>query len=89
MTDPIASEVEQLRAAAEAARAARERAQAQLEAASEDEKRILSKMQEDFGVSSLEDAQTLLTKIEAELQAEIDKTKDALARAQRPEEGSQ
>lgn len=89
MTDPIASEVEQLRAAAEAARAAQARAQAQLEAAGEDEKRILSKMQEDFGVSSLEDAQALLTKIEAELQAEIDKTRDALARAQRPEEDSQ
>lgn len=88
MTDPIASEVEQLRAAAESARAAQARAQAQLEAAGEDEKRILSKMQEDFGVSSLEDAQALLTKIEAELQAEIDKTKDALARAQRPEEGA-
>lgn len=87
MTDPVEQEVASLKARAEQAAATQQRLIAQAEAAEAEHARLLARLQEEFGVSSVEEAQTLLDKVDAELAAEIATVRAALEAAQRPVEG--
>lgn len=88
MTDPIEQDVAALKQEAETRRVAAQRAQAQAEAAEADYARLLARLQEEFGVSSIEEAEDLLSKIDTELQSEIASVREALAQTRRPEESS-
>lgn len=83
--DEVERQVSDLKAAAERLAAEQQKLVAQAEAAGEDEQRLLTKLREEFGVSSIEEAQTLLDKINAQLSAEMSTVREQLAAARRPE----
>lgn len=83
MADQIENDVAKLKAEAELARDEQNRLQAQVEAAEAEESRLLAKLSEEFGVSSVEEAGTLLSKIDAELLAEMKTVRDALDAARK------
>ena len=79
------SEVAALKQQAETLRAAQQRAEAQLEAAQAEEARLLARLSEEFGVSSLEEGQALLSKLDAELSSEIAAVRSALEQTRKEE----
>jgi outer membrane murein-binding lipoprotein Lpp len=85
VADQIETDVAKLKAEAERARDEQNRLQAQVEAAEAEESRLLAKLSEEFGVSSVEEAETLLSKIDTELAAEMQTVRTALDAARKTE----
>jgi len=79
-------EVADLRQRAETLRGQQQRIEAQAEAAKGEYDRQLEKLKSDFNVDSEEEARALLDRIDAELDAEVEKVRSALDRTERPEE---
>lgn len=88
MTDSVEQEVAALKRRAEEMTATQNRLAAQAEAAEAEHARLLDKLREEFGVSSIEEAEQLLGKIDAELASEIASVRAGLEAAQNPPEGS-
>lgn len=88
MTDSVEQEVAALKRQAEEMAAAQQRAVAQAEAAEAEHARLLERLSAEFGVSSVEEAQALLERLDAELAAEIASVRAGLEAAQPQGEGS-
>lgn len=83
MTDEVDREVTALRQVVEERQREQQRAEAQVEAATAEEQRLLAKAREEFGVDSLEELEVLLSKVDAELAAEMAKVREGLAQTRR------
>lgn len=82
MTAPardLASEVTDLRTKADQLRDEQARAEARLAAAEEENARLLERLQTEFHVDSLEAAQALLAKLDAQIVVEIDTVRSQLS----------
>lgn len=88
MIDHVDQEVAELKRQAEELTAAQQRAVAQAEAAEAEHARLLERLQTEFGVSSVEQAEALLERLDAEIASEIATVRAGLEAAQRPVEGS-
>jgi predicted nucleic acid-binding Zn-ribbon protein len=86
VSDPVEDEVAALKRAAEELRSRQQRLVAQAEAAEAEAGRALERLQADFGVSSVEEAEALLAKIDAELASEIAAVREGLRAAETPVE---
>lgn len=85
MADQFEIDVAALKDEAEQARDEQNRFQAQVEAAEAEEARQLAKIREEFGVASVEEAETLLEKFDTELVAEMQSVRSALDAARKKE----
>jgi predicted nucleic acid-binding Zn-ribbon protein len=83
VADQIETDVAALKAEAERARDEQNRLQAQAEAAEAEYERLITKLREEFGVSSEEEAETLLSKIDTELLSEMQTVRTALDAARK------
>lgn len=82
MTAPardLASEVTDLRTKVDQLRDEQARAEARLAAAEEENARLLERLQTEFRVDSLEAAQALLAKLDAQIVVEIDTVRSQLS----------
>jgi predicted nucleic acid-binding Zn-ribbon protein len=86
VADQIETDVAALKAEAETARTNQNRLQAQLESAEAETQRVLAKLREEFSVGSLEEAEELAQKIDAQLLTEMQAVRESLAAAHKPEE---
>lgn len=82
MTDSRTAEISALKQRAGVAERDAARAEASAEAAQGERDRALTRLQEEFGVGSREEAEALLVKIDGELDAEMEKVRAALEASQ-------
>lgn len=78
MTEDIEREVADLKTRAEDMAAAQQKLAAQAEAAEADYTRLLARLREEFGVSTVEEAEGLLARLDTELASEIESVRSAL-----------
>lgn len=78
MTDPREQDVAALKQRAEQLARDRDKAIAQRDSAQEDADRHMSKLRDEFKVSTLEEAEAMLAQIDAALDAEMAKIREGL-----------